>query len=214
MESLSLRKFSVIHKGLNYFPFSINTTWEANSAVALYGPSGTGRTSWLLSIGGLMSPSTGEVFIEGRGGQRPLKPRDIGVGPIRDLIPLFPTLTIEEHIKMHIRLFRAGSIKQRTHQLLQNWRLETVKDQRVMDVNRHLRMRAGIAVALAHQPHLLLLDDPEEGMTGSEWQHLWADLSETIAQYSMILITTTMREETVKLCSHHLDFSQTTEAHP
>ncbi|SDW00854.1 ABC-2 type transport system ATP-binding protein [Marininema mesophilum] len=212
MEQLVLRQFSIVKKEKSSSFQAIDAIWKRSSSVALYGPSGTGRTSWLLALGGLMAPTHGEVLLEGKGGTRPPKARDIGIGPIRDLIPLFPTLTIEEHIKMQIRLFRAGSIQKRTDQLLQDWQLSHVSHQRVKDVDRHLQTRVGIAVAIAHHPYILLLDDPEEGMTGSEWRHPWGDLMREIQQHSLLLITTTMRDDTVSNCDYMLDFSQTTEA--
>lgn len=157
---------------------------------AIYGPSRTGKSSVLLLATGHLLPTKGEVRIDG---QKPDKKR-VGLGPITDLSPLFDTLTVEEHLLFQARLHHVRKAKDRVQELLREYQLEDVCKYRVKDVPHLEQFRTGLATALVHQPPLVLIDEPERGLTNEEWEIAYGDLRKLSDGGSTVLLTTVLQQ--------------------
>ncbi|TCP53788.1 ABC-type multidrug transport system ATPase subunit [Tumebacillus sp. BK434] len=157
---------------------------------AVYGPSRTGKSSVLLMASGHLLPTKGEVQIDGK---KPDKKR-IGLGPITDLSPLFDTLTVEEHLLFQARLHHVSQAKDRVQELLGDYQLEAVRKYRVKDLPHLEQFRTGLATALVHKPALVLIDEPERGLTNEEWDIAYADLRKLSDAGSTVLLTTVLQQ--------------------
>ncbi|WP_157729402.1 ATP-binding cassette domain-containing protein [Tumebacillus algifaecis] len=155
---------------------------------AVYGPSRTGKSSVLLLASGNLLPSKGEVQV---GGKKPDKKR-VGLGPIQDLSPLFDTLTVEEHLLFQARLHHVRKAKERVSELLNTYDLEEVRKYRVKDIPHLEQFRTGLATALVHQPKLVLIDEPERGLTNEEWEIAYRDMRDLTEAGSTVLLTTVL----------------------
>ncbi|ARU59754.1 hypothetical protein CBW65_00845 [Tumebacillus avium] len=157
---------------------------------AIYGPSRTGKSSVLLLASGHLLPTKGDVRIDG---QKPDKKR-VGLGPITDLSPLFDTLTVEEHLLFQARLHHVRKAKDRVQELLREYQLEDVRKYRVKDVPHLEQFRTGLATALVHRPPLVLIDEPERGLTNDEWEIAYEDLRKLSDGGSTVLLTTVLQQ--------------------
>ena len=83
---------------------------------------------------------------------------------------MFDTLTVEEHLLFQARLHHVKRPKARVQELLATYDLEAVRKYRVKDVPHLEQFRTGLATALVHQPKLVLIDEPEQGLTNEEWE--------------------------------------------
>jgi ABC-type multidrug transport system ATPase subunit len=172
-----------IYRGLNF-------QLEEGQIGAIYGPSRTGKSSVLLLASGHLLPTKGEVLT---GGAKPDK-KSAGLGPIHDLSPLFDTLTVEEHLLFQARLHRVRNPKARVKELLTQYDLQEVRKYRVKDIPHLEQFRTGLATALVHQPKLVLIDEPERGLTNEEWELAEQDLRSLALEGKTVMLTTVLQQ--------------------
>src|SRR5262245_30538766 len=139
----------------------INLTIEKGEFVSLIGHSGCGKSTLLNILGGLLTSTTGEVFLEGKVVDEP--------GPDRAIVfqnhSLLPWLTVYGNVAIAVdKVF--GSTKSRGERhdwVMHNLELVQMaqaKDKRPHEVSGGMKQRVGIARALAMQPKVLLMDEP------------------------------------------------------
>ena len=157
---------------------------------AVYGPSRTGKSSILLMASGHLPPGAGVVSINGKKPNR----KKAGLGPIHDLTPLFDTLTVEEHLVFQGRLYGVRNARARAKELISMYELEPVCNYRVKDLGHIEQFRTGLASLLVHHPDLVLIDEPERGLTDAEWERAHADLVQLQEAGHTILLTTVLSQ--------------------
>jgi len=137
----------------------------AGETVALVGRSGTGKSTLLKAINGLIVPDRGTVVVEGRSTAdwNPFELRR-RIGYVLQEIALFPHLTVEENVAVVPRLlgWDAGRIAARTGEMLRLVGLppETYAARPSLELSGGQRQRVGVARALAADPPILLMDEP------------------------------------------------------
>ncbi|OYD06164.1 ABC transporter ATP-binding protein [Paludifilum halophilum] len=200
-EQLQLDSVSVLARD-PFLDSPIDATWNIGDKAVIYGPSRTGRTSLLLAIGGFLKPARGTVALQDSYTCWAPTPWDVGVGPIAGLAPLFPTLTLEEHLSVQARSHWVRHPRRRVEFSLHQWGLFPYRKRRVKDVDRHLQLRAGIALATLHQPRIVLLDEPETGLTDDQWDILREQLNQERKRQPFLLCMTSLRRESVNRADH------------
>lgn len=139
-------------------------TLHAGEWVSVVGPSGSGKSTLLNVLGGLMTPSAGQVLMDGRdigrideAGRAELRRTKIGVMLQRD--NLHPSLSVVENVSLPLEL--AGhSDRKRVSELVDRVGLTPRARNRPHQLSGGEAQRAAIAVALAGQPEVLLADEP------------------------------------------------------
>lgn len=137
---------------------------EAGETVALIGPSGSGKSTLLACLAGLDEPDGGHVELMGRRlTRRPESERAAlraaHIGILLQSANLFDHLTVEENVRLQMRLAGNGA-SERIEELLARVGLGERRDARPGQLSGGEAGRAGLAVALAASPALLLADEP------------------------------------------------------
>ncbi|MDF2962439.1 MAG: transporter ATP-binding protein [Paenibacillus sp.] len=135
----------------------INFAIEEQEFVVLVGPSGCGKSTLLNIVGGLLSPSGGEVYFEGLNSGK--EPR---LGIVFQEIALFPWRTVYENVVFGLEEQGAGKQEQREKgkHFIDMVGLTGFESAYPKQLSGGMRQRAGIARALAVEPDLLLMDEP------------------------------------------------------
>jgi ABC-2 type transport system ATP-binding protein len=129
----------------------------------LLGPNGAGKTTVLNMMAGLLAPSAGEVLVEGRAATgRPDVYRTLALVPEREAVHAF--LTGFEFVRMSARLHGIAAADDAARRALALVDLEPVQHRRIGGYSKGMRQRIKIAGAIVHQPRILLLDEPFNGM--------------------------------------------------
>jgi iron(III) transport system ATP-binding protein len=123
----------------------------AGEAVALIGPSGAGKTTLLRLVAGLERPDAGAVLLDGRDAAS-VAPRDRRVGMVFQDLALWPSLTVEEHLREVAR----GPVET----LIARFGLKGMEPKRPAELSGGERQRLAVARAAAGDPRVLLLDEP------------------------------------------------------
>jgi iron(III) transport system ATP-binding protein len=121
----------------------------AGETLALLGPSGSGKTTLLRIVAGLEGVDAGAVLLGGEDVSR-TPPRGRGIGMVFQDLALWPSMTVEEHL--------GGSA------LLPRFALEGLGRRRPSELSGGEKQRLALARAVAHDPRLVLLDEPFSGL--------------------------------------------------
>ena len=134
---------------------------EPGELVALLGPSGCGKTTSLRMIAGLVQPSSGEIFVNGRSITRvPVHKRNIGM--LFQSYALFPHLTVAQNVAfgLEMRGIRRRAATQRVREALDLVQLGGHEDRLPSQLSGGQQQRVALARALVIEPAMLLLDEP------------------------------------------------------
>jgi ABC-2 type transport system ATP-binding protein len=130
----------------------------------LLGPNGSGKTTTMKLLLGLLFPTAGEIFILGRPATDVKKNEKIGYLPEESY--LYKFLNAEETLDFYGRLFNmSGAVRrQRIAQLIGRVGLESAKKRQLREYSKGMARRIGLAQALINDPELILLDEPTSGL--------------------------------------------------
>jgi len=170
----------------------LDMTVEEGSIYGLLGPSGCGKTTLLKVILGFLEPESGTLRVKGE-----IPGSDVGYSPQE--IALYPDLSIAETMRFHGRLhgMKAEAILSR-----QSWLIEFLDlpepERPVGKLSGGQKRRVSLAVALLHEPDLLLLDEPTVGVDPELRARIWDHLQEIASSRTTIVITTHYIDEAGK----------------
>ena len=139
------------------------------------GSNGCGKTTTMKMLTGLLPASEGEAWIFGN----PVDAQDIStrnrVGFMSQSFSLYGELTVRENLVLHARLFHLGAAKtkQRMDELVPRFGLDPYMDQRASELPLGLRQRLSLAVAVIHEPEILILDEPTSGVDPQARDAFW-----------------------------------------
>ena len=161
---------------------------------ALLGPNGAGKSTVLHMIAGLLRPSSGQVLIDGDpAAGHPRIYRKIGLVPEREAVQ--PFLTGFEFVRMNARLQRVSDADAATRRAIDLVELADAQDRLIGTYSKGMRQRIKIAGALVHDPQLLLLDEPFNGMDPRQRLQAMTMLQGLAARGRIILISSHILEE-------------------
>jgi ABC-2 type transport system ATP-binding protein len=129
----------------------------------LLGPNGAGKTTLLHMLAGFLAPSAGTVLVLGRSPHRdPSVYRDIGLVPEREAV--YPFLTGLDYVKFNARLQGMHDADRVAREAIVRVGLEDAMDRQIGTYSKGMRQRVKVAGSLVHDPQVLLLDEPFNGM--------------------------------------------------
>ncbi|PWB84577.1 MAG: multidrug ABC transporter ATP-binding protein, partial [Methylocystaceae bacterium] len=157
---------------------------ERGEIFGFLGSNGCGKTTTMKMLTGLLAPSEGEAEVYGR----PVDASDLSirrrVGFMSQSFSLYGELTTRQNLLLHARLFQIaeGEVEARVAKLLVDVGLVEYADTEANSLPLGVRQRLSLAVAIVHDPELLILDEPTSGvdpLARDEFWRLLADLSRT-----------------------------------
>ncbi len=136
--------------------------------VGLLGPNGAGKTTTFYMFVGLVTPETGEIFLDDKNltGMPMYKRARLGVGYLSQEASVFRNLTVRENLESILQFFDFSDqeINNRVDQLIEEFGLERVIDSKGYSLSGGERRRTEIARALVTDPSFILLDEPFAGV--------------------------------------------------
>ena len=173
---------------------ALDLTIERGQIFGLLGPNGSGKTTTIKLLLGLLFPSSGDAFVFDQPAAKVEKNERIGFLPEESYLYRF--LNAEETLDFYGRLFNmpAATRRKRAAELIEMVGLNNDKKRILKEYSKGMRQRIGLAQALINDPDLVILDEPTSGLDplGTRWmKDLILDLKK--------------RNKTILMCSHRLD---------
>ncbi len=182
--------------------FTLDVSWEADDpVVALFGPSGAGKTLTLHCLAGLVRPDAGRIVVNGRvfddleqGVHLPPQTRRLGY--VFQGYALFPHLTVAENVGFGLRDCPREMRRQRTREVLARLGLGQVADRHPRELSGGQQQRVALGRALAPDPELLLLDEPLSALDAPLRRQLREELGRLIREWgkTVVLVTHDLAE--------------------
>jgi ABC-2 type transport system ATP-binding protein len=165
----------------------------------LLGPNGAGKTTTINIICNLLSADSGVIQINGKPVSNTTK-LFVGVAPQENL--LYKTLSCEENLNFYARIYGLKT-QQRRQQVETSLAAVNLLDRTkspIETLSGGMQRRMNIAVALVHQPKLLILDEPTTGLDIEARYEIWDLIRRLKSQGMTILLTTHLLDEAERLC--------------
>jgi ABC-2 type transport system ATP-binding protein len=164
----------------------------------LLGPNGAGKTTILNMIAGFLVPSRGEITVAGQSSWRnPAMFRQVGVVPERDSVYAF--LTGTEFVTVTARLHGLADADAAAQRAINLVEMSEAQDRRISTYSKGMRQRIKVAAALVHDPEVLLLDEPFNGMDPRQRLHMMDLLHDQGGQGRVIVFSSHILEEVEQL---------------
>ncbi|MDX2849075.1 MULTISPECIES: ABC transporter ATP-binding protein [Streptomycetaceae] len=167
----------------------------------LLGPNGAGKSTLINMMGGFLAPSAGTVTLDGATVWRNEQVyRHIGIVPEREA--MYDFLTAREFVVANAELHGLADAGAAAQRALATVEMEFAQDRPVATYSKGMRQRAKMASALVHDPSVLLLDEPFNGMDPRQRLHLMDLLRRMGAEGRTVLFSSHILEEVEQLASH------------
>jgi ABC-2 type transport system ATP-binding protein len=170
----------------------VSLTLDPGEVLAFLGPNGAGKTTTIKMIAGLLEPDAGEVQILGiNPHRRPIALREVGA-VLEGSRNLYWRLTPMENLVYFgvLRGLTRRRAKVRAAELLAQFELEHKRNAAVQTLSRGMQQKVAIAVALVHEPRLLLLDEPTLGLDVEATEAVKLQIRAIAAAGRGVLLTT------------------------
>jgi len=148
---------------------------ERGEIFGFVGSNGCGKTTTMKMLTGLLAPSDGEALLFGA----PLDASDLNVrsrvGYMSQSFSLYTELTVQQNLELHARLFHlpAEKTKTRLSALIAQFGLQDYLTKLASALPLGIRQRLSLAVAVVHEPEMLILDEPTSGVDPLARDHFW-----------------------------------------
>jgi ABC-2 type transport system ATP-binding protein len=164
----------------------------------LLGPNGAGKSTILHMIAGFLAPSKGTLTVRDEPTwQNTEIYRTLGLVPERDSVYAF--LTGEQFVRATARLHKLPDEEAATRHALEMTDMTAAAGRRISTYSKGMRQRIKVAAALVHDPEILLLDEPFNGMDPRQRLHMMDLLAKLGAEGRVILFSSHILEEVEKL---------------
>ncbi len=167
----------------------ISLTVEPGEVVGLLGPNGAGKSTTLRMMTGYLSPDEGSVRIDGFDTHTDsLKARQ-RIGYLPESAPLYPEMSVRGYLDYRARLFGMNRVSRSKAigQAMDRCRIADVARRRVGQLSKGYRQRVGLASALLHEPKVLILDEPSNGLDPSQIRETRSLVQELAENRTMII---------------------------
>ncbi|MGH7086796.1 MAG: ABC transporter ATP-binding protein [Acetobacteraceae bacterium] len=175
---------------------------ERGEVLGFLGPNGAGKTTTMRMIAGFVMPTAGSASIAGHDVQREPVAARRALGFLPEGAPTYPEMTVEGFLRFtaRIRGFSGAALASRVAEAVQLTELEGVRLQPVETLSKGFKRRVGLAQALLHDPPVLVLDEPTDGLDPNQ-KHEVRTLIQRLAPAKAIVISTHILEEVEAVCT-------------
>lgn len=167
----------------------------------LLGPNGAGKSTLIAMMAGFLEPSAGEVTLAGRRIWRDVTAySELGLVPEREVS--FSYLTGRQFVQASAELHKLPDPRAATQRALEEVDLVDAADRPISTYSKGMRQRAKLASALVHEPQVLLLDEPFNGVDPRQRMHLMELLTRMGEQGRTVLFSSHILEEVEHIARH------------
>lgn len=166
------------------------------------GPNGAGKSTTMKMITGFLSPTRGTVSVCGHDVTKDPMAVKRSIGYLPEGAPLYPDMTPASFLKFiaETRGFTGSEAQAKILSVAQKVKIQDVLSQRIETLSKGFKRRVGLAQAILHDPDVLILDEPTDGLDPTQKSQVRALIRE-MAQDKVIILSTHILEEVEAVCS-------------
>ena len=184
-------------------------TVKEGEVLGFLGPNGAGKSTTMKLITGFLSASHGSVSIDGFDiSKNPIEAKSL-MGYLPEGAPSYGDMTTLEFLNFvaQIRGYTGEEILLRVQRVLDEVELNSVSQQTIETLSKGFKRRVGLAQAIMHDPKVLILDEPTDGLDPNQKHHV-RELIKNLARDKIVIISTHILEEVTAVCSRAIIIAQ------
>jgi ABC-2 type transport system ATP-binding protein len=180
----------------------ISFTVERGEVLGFLGPNGAGKSTTMRMITGFIPPSDGKISVGGHDVVTDPIPAKALIGYLPENAPVYVDMTVRSFLSFCAELsgLSGGARKRAVHRVVEMCFLESVLDQSVDTLSKGFRHRTCFAQAIIHDPQVLVLDEPTDGLDPNQ-KHEIRGLIRRMGTTKAIIFSTHILEEVEAVCS-------------
>ncbi|MBI3821510.1 MAG: ABC transporter ATP-binding protein [Planctomycetes bacterium] len=180
----------------------VSFTVGTGEMFGLLGPNGAGKTTLMSIVCGLLDPSAGQVFLDGREFHRRDRELRRIIGIVPQDLAIYNELTARENLRFFGQLYSipVTELETRVERILASIGLSDRADHRAGTFSGGMKRRLNLGASLVHEPKILLLDEPTAGVDPQSRNHIFEEVRRLNTQGITIVYTSHYMEEVQALC--------------
>lgn len=183
-------------KALDRVSFEIST----GEIAGFIGPNGSGKTTMMRIMTGLIPPTTGEVTISGYDALTQSLEIRQNIGYLPEHNPVYPEMYVKEYLQFLAGMYHLGkNTTERIQEIITETGLEPEQHKKIGQLSKGYRQRIGIAQAIIHDPEVLILDEPTTGLDPNQIIEIRNLISKT-GNTKTVLLSTHIMQEVEAIC--------------
>ena len=183
------------HFGANHAVKDLALTVRRGEIFGFLGPNGSGKTTSIRMLCGLLTPDSGEGTCLGYDVVRETKAIKREVGYMTQRFSFWEDLTIRENLRFVARMYGMRDGREKVEQSLEQLGLTARANQLAGALSGGWKQRLALAACLLHEPQLLLLDEPTAGVDPKARRDFWDELHTLAARGITVLVSTHYMDE-------------------
>ncbi|HAE27703.1 MULTISPECIES: ABC transporter ATP-binding protein [Hyphomonas] len=180
----------------------VSFTLDKGTVLGFLGPNGAGKSTTMRMIAGVLEPDSGDALIDGKSIVSDRRTAQAALGYLPEGAPLYEDMTPPEFLSFMAAARKIDRAKRKdaVERAIADARITTVAGQRIGSLSKGYRRRVGLAGAILHDPPVLLLDEPTDGLDPNQKRAVRA-LIARMAPTKAILISTHTLTEVPAMCT-------------
>ncbi|HEY1123412.1 MAG TPA: ABC transporter ATP-binding protein, partial [Haloferula sp.] len=197
IEVRQLTKSFARHQAVKGIDFNVSP----GEIVGFLGPNGAGKTTTLRMLTGYLPPTSGSAKVAGFDIFRQSLEARRCIGYMPENVPLYDDMRVREYLKYRASLKGLGNrdARRRVNEVIEICGLDAVRRKMIRVLSKGYRQRVGLADALVHEPQLLILDEPTNGLDPNQIRQI-RDLIKKLSEKHTILLSTHILHEVEMTC--------------
>ncbi|MBK7403989.1 MAG: ABC transporter ATP-binding protein [Phycisphaerales bacterium] len=175
---------------------------ERGEVLGFLGPNGAGKSTTMKMVAGFLTPTSGTAVVDGHD----VREDSLGVrrvlGYLPEGAPAYPDMTPAGFLKWvaDVRGYKGAERSKRVAKVVERVQLEGVLHQSIETLSKGFKRRVGLAQALLHDPEVLILDEPTDGLDPNQ-KHEVRELIRTLGGQKVVVLSTHILEEVEAVCT-------------
>ena len=178
----------------------INFSLQSGDILGFLGPNGAGKSTTMKILSGYLSPTSGTALVDSRDICTELEEVKKFIGYLPETVPLYKDMTVREFLKFIANIRQITSLETRLSEILKITFLEDVAEQIIGTLSKGYRQRVGFAQAIIHDPPVLILDEPTDGLDPNQKKEV-RDIIKGLSKNKAIILSTHILEEMEAVCN-------------
>lgn len=194
LQIINLTKKFAEQTALNNINISINK----NEIIGLLGPNGAGKSTLMKSIVGALKIDEGEIVFNGKNISESEIESKKNIGFLPENNPLYLEMYVKEYLQFVANIHKISEA--RVNEVIELVGITPEKSKKISQLSKGYKQRVGLAQAIIHQPDLLILDEPTNGLDPNQIIEI-RNVVKEIGKEKTVLLSTHIMQEVEALCS-------------
>jgi ABC-2 type transport system ATP-binding protein len=180
---------------------AVSFTASPGEVLGFLGPNGAGKTTTMRMLAGFVGATSGRASIQGHDVETDSLAARTCLGYLPEGAPAYGEMTVRDFLDFIADLRRLrGATRKRVDSVIERLQLHSVLDQTIETLSKGFRRRVGLAQAIVHDPPVLILDEPTDGLDPNQ-KHEVRALINDMAGDKTVIISTHILEEVDAVCT-------------